>query len=392
MEFVARSSVTGCFVRTFGGLLLVAGLLPLLISCSPPVATPASDLNSEPLASPAVATGTAPAGNVPPALGGTATVVAQPATVVAPPATEVAVTEPAPAAPRIVEHTVQPGDTLLGLALQYQVPMAALQMRNGLGAETDLLAGQVLEIPASADWPGASPFWVVYLVPQGATLIGIASLYDLDLATLRAVNSLADVDVLRVGQSLILPLDGPAEVVRAPDPTPTAVPPTTAPPPTAAAPEPDSAVAKVPESPPPPTSPPVPSDVAAWPEEVFRLINAVRAAHGLPPYVYNAALAQAAQLHGQDCQERGWCGHTGSDGSNVRTRIQRVGYDAAGGAECIVYSTSPQAAVDWWMDEVPPNDAHRRTLLSTWVTEIGIAVVPRRRGVYYFIADFGRPN
>jgi hypothetical protein len=44
------------------------------------------------------------------------------------------------------------------------------------------------------------------------------------------------------------------------------------------------------------------------------------------------------------------------------------------------------------MDEVPPDDWHRRTLLSTWVTEIGVAVVPTGRGDYYFIADFGRPN
>jgi uncharacterized protein YkwD len=125
---------------------------------------------------------------------------------------------------------------------------------------------------------------------------------------------------------------------------------------------------------------------------VFRLINEVRAAHGLPPYAYNETLAQAAWLHGQDCLARGWCGHTGSDGSNVTTRIKRAGYDASAGAECIVYSSSPQKAVAWWMDEVPPNDAHRRTLLSTWVAEIGIAVVPTGTGTNYFIADFGRPR
>jgi uncharacterized protein YkwD len=125
---------------------------------------------------------------------------------------------------------------------------------------------------------------------------------------------------------------------------------------------------------------------------VFRLINAERARHGLPPYVYNETLAQAARAHGADCQQRGSCGHTGSDGSNVRERVARAGYAAAGAAECIVYNDSPQGAVAWWMDEVPPNDAHRRTLLSTWVTEIGIAVVPTGWGNYYFIANFGRPG
>jgi len=152
-------------------------------------------------------------------------------------------------------------------------------------------------------------------------------------------------------------------------------------------------VAPQPTTPPTPTEPvPADTDVTAWPAEVFRLINQVRAANGLPPYTYDETLRQAAELHGQDCQQRGSCDHTGSDGSNVKTRIERAGYDAAGWAEVLVYAASPQQAVDWWMAETPPNDSHRRTLLSTWVTEAGVAVVPTGRGDYYFIVDFGRPR
>jgi uncharacterized protein YkwD len=260
--------------------------------------------------------------------------------------------------------------------------MAAIQLQNGLGPTTALQAGQALDIPPATEWEGASPFWVVYEVAEGATLSGIAASYDLDLTTLRAVNGLADGDLLRVGQLLILPLDAPAEVARASTPTPTPVPSTSTPAPTT----------ESTESPPTSTTEPLPAEITAWPAQVFRLINGVRAEHGLPSYTYDETLERAAQLHGQDCQQRGSCSHTGSDGSNVKTRILRAGYDAAGWAECIVYSWSPQEAVDWWMDETPPNDAHRRTLLSTWVTEIGIAVVPTDRGHYYFIADFGRPR
>ena len=242
-----------------------------------------------------------------------------------------------------------------------------------------------------AAWEGASPIWVVYLVEEGTTLSGIAALYGLDLATLRAVNDLVDGDLLSVGQPLILPLEALAEaVVRAPEPTPTPVPPSPSPAPELS--EPTQPTVEATAPPPPPAPAPLPAGVTAWPAEVFRLINAVRAEHGLPPYAYNETLMLAAQLHGQDCLQRGYCNHTGSDGSNVKTRVLRAGYDGSGWAECIVYSYSPQEAVDWWMDEVPPNDAHRRTLLSTWVTEIGIAVIPTNQGHYYFIADFGRPQ
>ena len=143
-----------------------------------------------------------------------------------------------------------------------------------------------------------------------------------------------------------------------------------------------------------PTTPPVaPSPVSneAWAAEVFQIINSVRAEHGLPPYTYNETLELAAQLHGQDCLQRGELTHIGSDGSNASTRIMRAGYDAAGTAEITVTSSSPQAAVDWWMNETPPDDWHQRTILSTWVTEIGVAVIPTGH-TNYFIADFGRPK
>jgi len=147
---------------------------------------------------------------------------------------------------------------------------------------------------------------------------------------------------------------------------------------------------------PPPATPtaqvePTPVVNEAWAAEVFQIINSVRAEHGLPPYTYNETLERAAQLHGQDCLARGNLTHIGSDGSNASTRILRAGYKAAGTAEITVTSSSPQAAVDWWMDETPPNDPHRSTILSTWVTEIGIAVVPAGH-TNYFIADLGRPK
>jgi len=187
----------------------------------------------------------------------------------------------------------------------------------------------------------------------------------------------------------VLPLDGPAATLP-PPPTDTPVPaPTPTPAPTVGA----SDASDPPDAPPPtavPAAPP-PADVAAWPRETVRLINQVRAQHGLEPLVYNETLARAAQAHANDCSQRGWCSHTGSDGSNIKTRILRVGYDPASWAECWAQRKTPQGAVDIWMDEVPPNDPHRRTLLTTWLSEIGVGVAEAGWGYYYFIADFGRP-
>ncbi|HUX77331.1 MAG TPA: LysM peptidoglycan-binding domain-containing protein [Anaerolineae bacterium] len=289
-------------------------------------------------------------------------------------------TEPVPVERASVEHTVQKGDTLLGLARQYGVPMAAIQLQNGMGDSTVVQVGRVLSIPPQAGWEEASAFWVVHVVEEGETLVGIARAYGLKAAMLKAVNELADADLIRVGQELVLPLDGPA-VARAPAPTvappsPTPVPATA---PAQAAPAPTAA----------PAAPP-PADVAAWPRETVRLINEVRTRHGLPPLAYDETLARAAQGQANDCAQRSWCSHTGSDGSNIKTRILRAGYEPASWAECWAQRQTPQGAVDIWMDEVPPNDPHRRTLLTTWLSEIGVGVAQTSWG-YYFIADFGRP-
>lgn len=300
----------------------------------------------------------------------------------------------------LVRYTVEAGDTLLGIALHYGVPMAAIQLQNDLGTSTIVQVGQVLEIPPAVGWEGASPFWVVYAVQEGDVLSAIAADYGFDIAVLQSVNGLADADLLSVGQALILPLDAPADVAvaanrpaaaEAPLLTVTPIVPTATLAPLA---QPVSTATPAPAQPAPTPVPaqPLPVDVAAMPAEIFRLLNEQRAAYGLGPLAWNATLARAAQLHADDCQARGWCGHTGSDGSTMKERIIRQGYDPVRWSECWAWYGSPEMAVAMWMDEVPPDDPHRRTILSTWLAEVGVGVVPGNGHGYYFIADFGTPR
>jgi uncharacterized protein YkwD len=272
--------------------------------------------------------------------------------------------------------------------------MAAIQLENDMGASIVVQAGQTLTIPDEEGWEGASPFWIVHEVRPNETLTGIARSYDLEIEKLQAVNGLDDADRIGVGEELILPLSGPAA---APSATPTDLPPPTATvPPTATSPPTVTASAEngattgsSPLATPAPEALP-PADLASWPREIARLINEVRVEHGLEPMAYNETLEQAAQAHANDCAERGWCSHTGSDGTNSQARIARAGYDGSSWAECWAQTQSPQKAVEIWMDETPPNDPHRRTLLSDWLSEVGIGVSEADWG-RYIIADFGRP-
>lgn len=268
----------------------------------------------------------------------------------------------------------------MSLARRYGVPMAAIQLRNDLGESTVLRMGESLAIPPQFEWVDASPFWVLHVVKAGETLVGISRMYGLEVDKLQVVNGLTDANQIQVNQKLVLPLKAPA-VVSMPTATPVPLPPPTL------APSPTSAAASA--STPPPTAASS-AGVAAWPRETVRIINEVRAQHGLGPLIYNETLAYAAQAHANDCVQRGWCSHTGSDGADIKARILRAGYEPTGWAECWAWERAPQAAVDRWMDETPPNDPHRRTLLTTWLTEIGVGAAHADWG-YYFIADFGRP-
>ena len=258
--------------------------------------------------------------------------------------------------------------------------MAAIQLENEMGASIVVYAGQDLAIPPAAGWEDASPFWVVYEVKEGETLAEIVQTYDLDMDDVLGINGLSGAGELELGDQLILPLNGPAAAY-----LPTVVPTSTQ------TPAPTQALTSEPSTPVPTlSSVTVAPSIAGWPHDTVDIINDVRAAHGLWPFAYSETLAQAAQAHAEDCANRGWCSHVGSDDSDVRTRIMRVGYEPTGWAECWAQSRDPQHAIDMWMDEVPPDDAHRRTLLSTFVTEIGVGVAQTTWG-YYFIADFGRP-
>ena len=131
--------------------------------------------------------------------------------VTAPPAAPAATAEPP--APVGVTHIVRAGDTLSGLALEYEVTVAALVQANDLRDEDALALGQELFIPgveappdapASAAEPPA-PVGVTHIVRAGDTLSGLALEYEVTVAALVQANDLRDEDALALGQELFIP-------------------------------------------------------------------------------------------------------------------------------------------------------------------------------------------
>lgn len=110
--------------------------------------------------------------------------------------------------------------------------------------------------------------------------------------------------------------------------------------------------------------------------EMVRLINQARAQRGLPLYLLNPVLTQAAQAHVDDLLANRRLGHVGSDGSRVAGRLKRVGYAAEQVSENWVYSRDLARGFRWWMADPP----HRANILHRNFTEIGVGMAPHPNG------------
>jgi murein DD-endopeptidase MepM/ murein hydrolase activator NlpD len=117
----------------------------------------------------------------------------------------------------VITYTVQAGDTLTRIALKYNLSVAELAAYNGITNLDLIIAGQRLTIPGQAALATTEGLSQTYTVQAGDTLFTIANQFGLSLDQLAALNSISNVDLIQVGQRLLIG-DSPAEAVALPAP------------------------------------------------------------------------------------------------------------------------------------------------------------------------------
>ena len=90
-----------------------------------------------------------------------------------------------------------------------------------------------------------------------------------------------------------------------------------------------------------------------------------------------------------DQAARNLMSHTGSDGSNAATRLDRQGYawQAWGENVAMGYRDAP-SVMQGWMG----SDGHRRNILSRTVTQIGVGLAYATDGTPYWTQVFAAPR
>lgn len=110
------------------------------------------------------------------------------------------------------------------------------------------------------------------------------------------------------------------------------------------------------------------SQLDAAAQTVALAINQQRANAGLPLLALHPLLNLAAQNHVNDMVANYNYSHYGTDGSNVKQRVQRTGYGNNWASENWVSVSSPDLAIQWWMNST----VHRGNILNGNWHEYGI--------------------
>lgn len=105
-------------------------------------------------------------------------------------------------------HTVQQGETLFSIARRYGTTVETLMRINGLD-RPNLEVGQVLRLPPPTPSPQSSPT-TTYTVQPGDTLFGLARRFGVTVEALKSENGLAGA-ALSVGQVLKVPAAADAQ-------------------------------------------------------------------------------------------------------------------------------------------------------------------------------------
>jgi LysM repeat protein len=136
-------------------------------------------------------------------------------------------------------YTVQPGDTLSGIAVRYGVTVDAIVATNNLPNRSTIYAGQSLIIPSATSSGSQAPPQTAsggkYTVQPGDSLTSVAARFGITRQALAAANGISPSSYLYVGQVLTIPGQGqpeppvskPTSTPQPPAPPPTAVPTTT---------------------------------------------------------------------------------------------------------------------------------------------------------------------
>jgi uncharacterized protein YkwD len=133
-----------------------------------------------------------------------------------------------------------------------------------------------------------------------------------------------------------------------------------------------------------------------WAKAVLAELNAERANHGLPAMKLNSKLVSAAHTHNLAMAKANKLSHQLNGEAALGSRVSAAGYSWSAVGENVAYNSSRSqsgvlAVQKAMYNEEPPDDGHRRNILSKTYVDVGIDVISDSvHGKVWLVTDFGR--
>ncbi|MDR3592694.1 MAG: CAP domain-containing protein [Negativicutes bacterium] len=126
------------------------------------------------------------------------------------------------------------------------------------------------------------------------------------------------------------------------------------------------------------------ASVNAEEQQAFRLLNADRAANGLPPLRISAALTGLAETYAQDMINRNFFSHTNPQGQSPFDRMRQAGIAYGYAGENLAINVSVPEAEQAFMN----SPGHRANILNSHYTQVGVGVRHSSNGSVYVVQEF----
>ncbi|HEY3736692.1 MAG TPA: CAP domain-containing protein [Jatrophihabitans sp.] len=132
-------------------------------------------------------------------------------------------------------------------------------------------------------------------------------------------------------------------------------------------------------------------------KSVLTLLNKERKAHHLEPLAMSGKLVTSAHRHNVAMAKADELSHQLPGEAGFATRITRAGFRYSYAGENIGVTTRTNSAGARQLEvlmynEKPPNDGHRKNILSKHFTRVGINIFIDKHGNLWLTEDFGRPR
>ena len=116
------------------------------------------------------------------------------------------------------------------------------------------------------------------------------------------------------------------------------------------------------------------------------LLNSDRSAYGLPALTLDPALCRIARIKSEDMRDNQYFAHTSPTYGNVREMLRHFGYSFQAAGENI----ANHATVEKSQAALISSPGHRKNILSTAYTKVGIGVATDENGDVYLTQIFCR--